>query len=467
MTTCARLVGAALLLGIAASIAPAAERPKGTLDVLRGPNPGDQVEGEARGPQVRPKGSGKLPGPPRPAGVPDAPSLDQRIARLQKKIDRMRKVPPAGIAPVRNLDEATGAVKMLRETRDRARKDLDAADRQEAGRVRAAVAAFDAKWSEAPGAHHKGLTAKDVLKGDMPAGMDPAKWARLSDAVAAEAADLEAYAAQARQKLFTGRRQQLTELEQTVERAEQWLNRRQEHDAKAGGDRRESVQQEMGRRVHLAAIAAAERVLDRLKKLKAEREGKPSGREDPVAKEMRKGTGLWMVDALRGRVLREMILSNCTYPPKGRPDDPDATLGAPPSWMGKYGAIDVQRAKCQWIAEQLRLARSNLGHAEKELVDGDQAELRKWREALDDVDREDGLLGHPKRVARRETLMKGFTAELTRTRQKRLDALRGEYTKDIDAYSGSLAEESKVLRKMEQAAGNRKGPVGAKKGAGD
>ena len=467
MRTCARLLGAALLLGIAASIAPAAERPKGMLDVLRGPNQGDQVEGEARGPQVRPKGFAGLPGPPRPAGVPDAPSLDQRIARLQKKIERMRKVPPAGIPPVRSLDEVSGAVKILQATRDRARKDLDAADRQEAGRAQAAVAAFDAKWNNELGAHHKGLTAKDVLKGDMPAGMDPAKWARLSDAVAAEAADLEAYAAQARQKLFTERRQQLTELERAVERAEQWLKRRQEHDAKAGGDGRGSVQQEMGRRVHLAAIAAAERALDRFKKLKAEREGKPSGREDPVAREMRKGTGLWMSDALRNKVLREITLSDCTYPPKGRPDDPDATLGAPASWMGKYGAIDVQRAKCQWIAEQLRLARSDLGHAEKGLVDGEQAGLRRWREVLADIDREDGLLGHPKRVARREKLMKGFAAELTRTRQKRLDALRGEYVKDIDAYSRSLGKESKVLRRMEQAAGNRKVPTGAKKGGGD
>ena len=231
-----------------------------------------------------------------------AKELAEQIARFETQIAEMEKVKWGDVNPVDSVEEAEAFVGAIRKTYERTRADLDAADRTEAGKAKRLTREFNEKWEKHLKKSHKDLTMDDLMKGKMPEGMDPLAWAGLCDQFYHAAAELEAQLAETGRGLSDKRRRQLAELKETAERAEQWLGKWKEDDKKLTGSARTLTQREMAYRAHIAKLVAARRALHDLKALQAERSGKVSGREDPMAAEMYVGTGLWMSDELKNKV---------------------------------------------------------------------------------------------------------------------------------------------------------------------
>ena len=466
MRTCSRLLVGLALLAVVTLVSSGSAYAGGMEDVLGGV--GKDVEGQGKGEAApakegeKPAGdkqpvAGEKPAEGEKAGArADAIPIEQRIALAEKQVAEMKNMQEKGVPPINTLEEARGAVKTMRETRDKMRADLDAADRDATRQAAARYEEFENQWAKVLD-QCKPLTMDDLRQGKKPEGMDAVAWAGLCDRFASESARLAADLAATRRKLDAKRKAELAKMDNELLRAAQWLKQWEEWDAGLEGSAKRLVQGEMGRRTHAAALAAAERALADLKRLQAERKGQKSDREDPLAKEIYKGSGFWMADAIKNKVLRDMTLADCTEPPKTRPDDPKYVLGDPPPDWFKPGftAVDRQRARVEWINEQLRLAHMSLAGAENELRTRDAAWLANYKEELENADREEGKLDNAYRVAKRKNLLVEKAKQIESTFKKRLEKLHGRYAEDVRSYNTSLSNEAKELDKMEKEAAQK------------
>jgi len=343
---------AAFLFGLDANAADSYADPAGLFD---GVNHAEEVEGPAQGQPVPAKEARKAEAAAPEVGAQPDP-LAERIAALTRQIADLKAKQRKDTAPVDLLKPAAQTVRALREERDALRAELEAADREAEKKAAARAAQFDKTWSDFLKLVYKGVSLDDLRTGTPPRNVDPVLWADLRDRFSSERLDLEAELAELRQVPSAASRRRLQEMNDRAQAAEAWLKARQQLDAQLQGDARNAFQQEMAYRAHLLAIANAQRELIELEQIQAEHKGQRSEREDPLAKEMYKGTGLWMSDALNNQVLREMNLADCGYPRKGRPDEAEPVLDHPDDWMGMYGPVEAQHAKLGWAAEQLRLA---------------------------------------------------------------------------------------------------------------
>jgi hypothetical protein len=117
--------------------------------------------------------------------------------------------------------------------------------------------------------------------------------------------------------------------------------------------------------------------------------------------------------------------------------------------------VDRQRAKVEWINEQLRLAHMSLAGAENELRARDAAWLASYKEELENADREEGKLDNAYRAAKRKSLLADKAKQIESTFKKRLEKLQGRYAEDVRGYSASLSKEAIELDKMEKEAAQK------------
>jgi hypothetical protein len=416
----------------------------GLAGLLDEPDDGASAQPPGEGapvPADKPKEGAPASAPARAAT--DAETIDKRIAELERRAKKLRETPADDIPPVNNLEEAEKFVQTVKETQRKAHERIDLADREAARRAEQKAGRFEEEWNKHLDGLRKGLTTKDLLKGERPPDMDPLEWAALCDRYFSQRAEMEAELAETAQKLTAKRRKDTAALDDAVARAEEWLEKWK----KAPGKLDKLHQLAMGLRRHQAALAAVEQRLADQKKLRAELKGDSSGRQDMLSKEAYRGTGFWMSDAIKNQVWREMTLSDCTQPPETRPDQPFELK--PPEWMGVYDHLDRQREKCKWIAEQLRLAHRAYQNAEKEILEEDKARLRRSREVTEEMDREDGLLNDPAAVKRREAALEREAKALEATRADRAAERKRQYADDIEQRKKMLERESKVLAEME------------------
>ncbi|GAG21563.1 unnamed protein product, partial [marine sediment metagenome] len=240
---------AALLLGLMCGIA-AADDEKGGLSGLGGmfgTEPDHKDEGlEGKGPAA-PAGGGEKP-KPEPEPPEAGPTLEDHIAGLEKQIEGMKKGPPKDQPRITTAEEAEKAVKALRETHNRAMKNLDMADREKTRQAAERLENFDERWNERLAKIHKDLTVDDLRKGRKPPDVDPAAWASAYDQFASEHAALEAELAETAQKLSAKRKRQLRPLNDELKRAEEWAKQWREHPDIMP----KTMQREMNRRTHQA-----------------------------------------------------------------------------------------------------------------------------------------------------------------------------------------------------------------------
>jgi len=457
------LVGMTLCAVAALAFSPVAradeEEPGGLLgglDIGEGPSHGAATEPPGRGQPASaeaPPRDGAIPpgGPPAPSEKPRAErSLEERIAELEKQNEALRKASADDLPPIHSIEEAQKALEALQETRRKAREDLTMADREASHTAALKRAQFEKEWKERLDAAHNGLTAEQLLSGQMPEGMNPDVWTDYCDRYFRELGELEADLAQTARSLAAKRKRELAALDQPIAQVEDVLKRWK------AAPRDPALDKLHGKLMAMRALAAqreaAAVALADLKKLLAEQNGQDSGRSDEMIRMTWKSTGNLLADALSKNVLRELTLSDCHYPPRTKPDKPLEGLGDPPEWMGKDfrdNPLNRQRAKVKFLAEQLRLARQHQKMADLEVRDEDRGAVHGYARSLEQADRREGKLNDPAAQAARKAAVERYARELEASRAERIEKRRADSAHGAADCEKLLRQESAALQDME------------------
>jgi hypothetical protein len=354
---------ASSLLAVALAIAfaaPAHARGGGLTGGLGGGQPGPDRKDEPVRPSEGPRPTpGPLPPPPTTAQTPtpkEFPAFDEAVEALRKRIEELKKKTPQTV-DVPDAASAQRELEKLRKRLEDRKKRLDVADRPAVKAFEAKQKAFDERWKD----------LKDAVEsGRMPDGYLPDDWARKVDQYWKEKAGMEAEGAALGTHLAETRGEDLAPLEAAVRAAEEA--------AKAQG----AADPAAAWRAHEARIAMLERSLADLLALKDELAGKAATRQEVLSKAF-SATGDWYVDGM-GRIGRQMDLMNARLDPPALASDAD---GLPlPDWMGKYDAVDRQRARVAWISKNLQSVERDLAAL------GDSASEPEWQQRKQNLEAE-------------------------------------------------------------------------------
>jgi hypothetical protein len=449
-----------LLLWVPVLAADEGKRKKGILGGLGGlggPGEGPRRDDSAETPPADgPRAGGRPEGRPgRPAGGPGKQDEDDiNTLRLKSRIEVLehvireaeeRKRPES----IDSMKDAERRVKWLESQLDKMKKDLDMADRDAARKTREEEDAFRAKWKN---------VMEAIEKGEPPAGMSPAEWARALDEFYREKAALDAAKMDRRRRIEERRRKQLAAQENLVQKARDVLQ-----DLKRTGKRDDPVtrlrKQLLEKRAHDAQLALWRKKLAEYKALLAESRGKKGGRHDPLMEDVFKGTGFWYVDVMR-REFRKVWLDSHKMPPsdkalglslpeggasEGKTGEPasggkgEANGGLSlPDWMkdrppkpgkpdkGQKGLKDedFKRARQKALARQLEHLRQQLQSLEKDIAAEDADEIARLERAVEKAKQFRDPELRKKHVTRHQERLRKRREELERTRKARTEKRR-------------------------------------------
>lgn len=419
MTTTAAVILATAIFSAGPASAPA-DGPGGILGAPgEKPDHADRPEHEGAGP---PAGAKPPPGPPAAgAGLNPHAGLDERIARLNKRIAEMEKVTRETVRPVDALAEAEERVRRLEKAMDKARGELAAADREEAARLARRKLAFDEKWKQ---------HADAIEKRARPAETPPLQWAELCDEYCWERADLEADFAAVRRRIRRDADRRVTPLTLAVDQARQHVERIRKGRKDVPPEAVRLTDRTAGWRAHKAELLAEKNRLAELGKLQVDLKGSSKSRKDLIETEAVEQSGFMLTDALGRLVLREFALSDATRFPSRADLDGGLSL---PEWAKVFDALTRRRARLAYAVEQVRLADKALrGLAEATKAD-DEAKLRFARE-----------MGFGEDAVRAEA------ERSDKSRPRRIADRKAELTGRLEYWTAQAAAESAELKRMEK-----------------
>lgn len=363
-------------------------------------------------------------------------ALEDRIKALKDRIDQLGGQKKGDLPPGPSVSEAQEALDRLKAAAEKIKRQPHPEDEQEAKDFEAHNQAFHEKFDK---------DRKAIEEGKKPEGMTAAQWAAYCDEYYRTRAEVEAEGEALKRSLKAVADSQ-TEAAQKIAEAQAWLDKLK---SGKGGDMKE-----LAWRMRCALLEVMKAKLKELEAMKAEREGKESGRKNAATVAAYEKTGDWYVDAMN-YIGRQISLMGKGGPPKSESFDGEGGLQVP-DWVkkqtddgAKMNARQRLVAKIKWISRQMEVLSQQLANVGSEARRDERTEYSRYKEELEEADRKgDPFLYDGAKAAERQKKLEAKKAELLAGHDQRSAEKKAELEGELSKWRGELERANKELEAM-------------------